>query len=201
MKNFVFIFFILVGTTALGQYNSGAFSVGWNTLKPLSDKEFTSKTSSAGMRIGYSKFVNERFGYGIEGGLNTLNDYVPRQTYEHPGGAITTDIYNYLYYFTLMGNAQYYFVQSKNFMPYASLAMGVAFSQYQIYYNVYNDADNQTSFVVRPEVGTLIRVKEYSNWGLKTSLSYDFAANKSDYFEIDNFSGIGFQLGIVLFTD
>jgi outer membrane protein len=145
--------------------------------------------------------MNDRFGFGIEGGFNTLDDYVPRQTYEFPGGAITTDIYNYLYYFTLMGNAQYYFVQGKNFIPYASVAMGVAFSEYRIYYNVYSEGDTQTSFVVRPEIGTLFRVKEYASWGLKSSVSYDFAANKSDQFEVGNFSGINFLVGIVLFAD
>jgi len=201
MRPLAFVFFILIGTAALGQYNKGVVSVGWNTLKPLSDKEFTNKTSSTGMRIGYSKFMNDRFGFGIEGGFNTLDDYVPRQTYEFPGGAITTDIYNYLYYYTLMGNAQYYFVQSKKFIPYASLAMGITFSEYRLYYNVYSQSDSQTSFVVRPEIGSLFRVKEYSKWGLKSSLSYDFAANKSDSFEVDNFSGISFQIGVVLFTD
>jgi outer membrane protein len=137
----------------------------------------------------------------LEGSYNTLDDYVPRRTYDFPGGAITTDIYNYLYYFTIMGNAQYYFVQGEKFIPYASLGMGVAFSEYRIFYNVYEDTDSQTSFVVRPEIGTLFRVKEYASWGLKSSVSYDFAANKSDYFEVDNFSGISFQIGVVLFTD
>jgi hypothetical protein len=201
MKSFIYIFFMLVGANALGQYNGGALTIGWNTLKPLSDKEFTSRTSSAGMRVGYSKFVNDRFGFGIEGGYNTLDDYVPRQTYEYPGGAITTDIYNYLYYYTLMAHGHYYILQSKNFIPYASLGMGVAFSEYRTYYNVYNDSDTQTSFAVRPEVGTLFRINEDARWGIKTAVSYDYTTNKSDYFETDNFSGISLQLGLVLFTD
>lgn len=201
MRSLAFIFFVLIGTSALAQMNSSFLSVGWNTIKPLSDKDYTSKTSSAGMRLSYSKLLNDRFGFGIEGGFNTLDDYVPRQTYEYPGGAITTDIYNYLYYYTLMANAQYYFVQGKNLIPYASLAMGAAFSEYRQYYNVYNDSDNKTSFVVRPEIGSLFRLKEYSTWGLKTAVSYDFTSNKSDYFETDNFSGISFQVGVVLFMD
>src|SRR5688572_18608597 len=121
MRFLAIIFFALISASAFAQVNESFVSVGWNTLKPLSDKDFTSGTSSAGMRIGYSKLLNEQFGFGIEGGYNTLQDYVPRQTYEYPGGAVTTDMYNYLYYYTLMANAQYYFVQSKNFMPYASV--------------------------------------------------------------------------------
>ncbi len=201
IRNLLLIFFILISISVHAQLYSGTFHVGWNTLKPLSDKEFTSKTSSAGVKAGFSKFMNDRLGFGLEGSYNTLDDYVPRRTYDFPGGAITTDIYNYLYYFTIMGNAQYYFVQGEKFIPYASLGMGVAFSEYRIFYNVYEDTDSQTSFVVRPEIGTLFRVKEYASWGLKSSVSYDFAANKSDYFEVDNFSGISFQIGVVLFTD
>lgn len=197
MRFFAFIFFVMIGTAAVAQMNSSFLSVGWNTLKPLSDKDFTSKTSSAGLRVGYSKMKSDRFGFGVEAGFNTLNDYVPRQTYEYPGGAFTTDFYNYLYYYSLMVNGQYYFVQSKHFVPYASVAMGVAFSEYRKYYNVYSDSDTKTSFAIRPEIGTLIRLKEYSSMGLKTAVSYDFAANKSDYFTVDNFSGISFQVGIV----
>jgi len=200
-RNSLPILFVLISISVRAQLYSGAFHVGWNTLKPLSDKEFTGNTSSAGVKVGYSKFMNDRFGFGIEGSYNTLDDYVPRSTYEFPGGAITTDLYNYLYYFTLMGNAQYYFVQGEKFIPYASLGMGVAFSEYRIFYNVYEDTDSKASFVVRPEIGTLFRVKEYAGWGFKSSVSYDFAANKSAYFEIDNFSGISFQIGVVLFTD
>jgi hypothetical protein len=201
LRIYITMLFVLSAVCLHAQLYQSAFHVGWNTLKPLSDKEFTSKTSSAGARIGFSKFMNDRFGFGIEGSYNTLDDYVPRATYEFPGGAVTTDIYNYMYYFTVMGNAQYYFVQGKNFIPYASLGMGVAFTEYRIFYNVYEETDSQTSFVVRPEIGTLFRLKEHGSFGFKTSLSYDFAANKSDYFSIDNFSGLNLLFGIVLFAD
>lgn len=200
-KHIISILFLTASLTASAQLYQEAFHVGWNTLIPLSDKEFTSKTSSAGVRVGFSKFMNDRFGFGIEGSYNTLSDYLPLKTYEFPGGAISTDVYNYLYYFTVLANAQYYFKQGDKFIPYAALGMGIAFSEYRIFYNVYEDNDNKNSFVIRPEVGTLFRIKEYARWGLKSSLSYDFAANKSDYFEVDNFSGLSFQIGVVLFTD
>jgi hypothetical protein len=81
------------------------------------------------------------------------------------------------------------------------MAMGVGFSNYRIFYNVYEDDDTKTGFVVRPEVGTLFRPKDYANWGLKASLSYDYTANKSTKFEVGNLSGIGFQIGVVFFAD
>ncbi|HET9054112.1 MAG TPA: hypothetical protein VFM90_08065, partial [Cyclobacteriaceae bacterium] len=165
---------------------------------PFSDKDFTGSTSTAGVRIGYTKFINEQFGFGLEAGYSTLDDYVPLTTFEQPGSAITTDIYNYLYYYTVMVNGQYYFAQGGRFMPYTSLGMGVAFSEYKIFYNVYQEADNTTGFAVRPEAGVLFKIKERSGFGLKAALGFDYATNKSDYFATKNFSGFNFQLGIIL---
>lgn len=195
----VSVIIFLVGCSLVGkaQEYSTAFHVGWNTMVPFSDKDFTGSTSSAGLRLGYTKFVNEKFGFGFEAGYSTLDDYVPPTTYEYPGGAITTDIYNYLYYFTIMANGQYYFTQGGRFIPYTSLGMGVAFSEYKIFYNVYQESDNNTGFVIRPEIGTLFRIKEYSSFGLKAALGFDYATNKSDYFETKNLAALNFQIGIV----
>lgn len=180
------------------QRHSNAFHLGWNALVPFSDKDFTGSTSTAGVRMGYTKFIDERFAFGLEVGYSTLDDYVPLTTFEFTGGAITTDIYNYLYYYTVMANGQYFFSQGNRFMPYTSLGMGVAFSEYKIFYNVYQESDNTIGFVVRPEVGTLFQVRERSGFGLKAAVGFDYATNKSDYFETKNLSGFNFQLGIVL---
>lgn len=198
IRAFAIILFIGLSLAAKGQEYNSAFHVGWNTLVPFSDEDFTSKASSAGLRLGYTKFINERFGFGLEVGYSTLDDYVPLQTYFYEDGAISTDIYNYLYYLTVMANGQYYFSQGKHFIPYASLGMGVTLSQYKIFYNVYSEADNETGFVVRPEIGTLFKIKEYSSFGLKAALGFDYATNASDYFATDNFAGLNFQLGIVI---
>ena len=201
MIRFIIVFFLIASSlTAKGQEYNTAFHIGWNTLVPFSDKDFTGSTSTAGIRVGYSKFVGDRFGFGFEGGYSTMDDYVAPTTYEYPGGAITTDIYNYLYYFTLMANGHYYLSQGKRFISYASLGMGVSFSEYKIFYNVYQENDQNTGFVIRPEIGTLFKVKENSGFGLKAALGFDYATNRSDYFETKNFSGLNFQLGFVLLS-
>lgn len=201
MSRFIIGFFLVASSlTAKGQEYNTAFHIGWNTLVPFSDKDFTGSTSTAGIRVGYSKFVGERFGFGFEGGYATMDDYVPPTTYGYPGGAITTDIYNYLYYFTLTANGHYYLSQGKRFISYTSLGMGVSFSEYKIFYNVYQENDQNTGFVIRPEIGTLFKVKENSGFGLKAALGFDYATNRSDYFETKNFSGLNFQLGLVLLS-
>jgi opacity protein-like surface antigen len=201
MKRRIIIFFLITASLVVkGQEFTSVFHIGWNTLVPFSDKDFTGSTSTAGIRLGYSKFIDNRFGFGFEAGYSTLDDYVPLATYEYPGGAVTTDIYNYLYYYTLMVNGQYYFSQGKRFIPYTSLGMGVAFSDYKIFYNVYEEADHNTGFVIRPEIGTLFKVKESSSFGLKAAIGFDYATNKSDYFETKNLSGFNLQLGFVFLS-
>lgn len=198
VRAFVILLFLAASWSARAQEYNSVFHVGWNTLVPFSDKDFTGKTSSAGARLGYTKFLNERFGLGFEVGYSTLDDYVPLQTYLYEDGAISTDVYNYLYHLTVMANGQYFFSQGKRFIPYASLGLGVALSQYKIFYNVYTEADNETGFAIRPEIGTLFKVKEYSSFGLKAALGFDYATNASDYFATKNFAGLNVQLGIVV---
>lgn len=198
IRVFAIILFVTISWIAKGQeYNSG-IHIGWNILVPFSDKDFTGSTSAAGARVGYTKFLSDRFGLGFEVGYSTLDDYVPPQTYVFDNGAITTDRFNYLYYLTIMANGQYYFSQGRHFTPYTSLGMGVALSQYKVFYNAYQDSDRNTGFVVRPEIGTLIRIRENSTFGLKAALGFDYATNSNDYFGTKNLAGMNVLLGVVL---
>lgn len=190
---------ILLPLLIFAQPADGAFNATLNIQQPLY-KEFVGN-SSVGMRVGYTRFSSSKFGWGIEAAYNTLNDYVPRQTYTFPGGAITTDIFNYMYYFTLLANAQYYYKASDRLIPYASLGAGLAITRYTLFYNVYQEGDNNRSWVVRPEAGVLFRVRQYSSLGLKSAVSWEYAGNKSDAYALKNFSALAFQVGIVIFSD
>lgn len=197
----VFIFlFTVVSVVASAQIYESGFHITLNTLKTLSDNEFIDRTSSNGVRLGYSKFLGEHFGIGIEGGYSVMQGHDPFKTYSYEGGAISYESFRYVNYYTLMVNGQYYFIQGKNFLPYASLGVGVASGRYKEFYNVYLDEDKNTGFAVRPEVGTLFRVKEHAGWGLKAAVGYDYTTNKSEYFNTDNLSSLNFQFGFVFLT-
>ncbi|HRJ31574.1 MAG TPA: outer membrane beta-barrel protein [Cyclobacteriaceae bacterium] len=200
MKLKIAIILLAITPAAIAQVAESAFHVSWVTMKPTYT-DYVSKTSSRGFNVGFTKFINERFGAGLSGGYTVLDDYVPRQTYTFPGGAITTDIFNYMYFYTLMANGQYYFKTEGLFVPYASLSAGAAFTEYTIFYNAYSDSDTKTSFNLRPELGALYRFQKYSTLGMKAAIGYDFVTNKSEYFDLKNFSALSFQIGIVLFND
>jgi hypothetical protein len=186
--------------TAQAQIAESGFHINWTIVKPTYT-DFVGKTSSRGVRLGFTRFINEHFGAGIEGGFNVLDDYVPRQTYYYPGGAITTDIFNYMYNYTLTVNGQYYFKKSGLFVPYAALHAGVIFTEYTLFYNAYSETESKAGIAMRPELGALYRFQTYGALGLKAAIGYEYAANKSESYGIDNFSGLNVQIGIVLFNN
>ncbi|MBX2964506.1 MAG: outer membrane beta-barrel protein [Cyclobacteriaceae bacterium] len=200
MRILAISFFVLICAVTQAQIAESGFHINWTIVKPTTT-DFVSKTSSRGVRVGFTKFINEQFGAGIEGGFNVLDDYVPRQTYVQPGSAITTDIFNYMYNYTLTANGQYYFKKSGLFVPYAALHAGVMFTEYTLFYNAYSESENKTGFVVRPELGALYRVKTYGSLGFKAAVGYEYATNKSENYNIGNFSGLNVQFGIVLFNN
>lgn len=200
MRTIAIVFFVLTMATAQAQIAESGFHINWTIVKPTYT-DYVSKTSSRGVRLGFTKFINEQFGAGIEGGFTVLDDYVPRQTYEQPGGAITTDIFNYMYNYTLTANGQYYFKKSGLFVPYAALHAGVVFTEYTQFYNAYSSTENKTGAVVRPELGAMYRFQTYGALGLKAAIGYEYATNKIEEVGIDNFSGLNVQIGIVLFNN
>ncbi len=46
-----------------------------------------------------------------------------------------------------------------------------------------------------PEAGMIVRLGR--SIGAMAAVHYDYSTNKSEYFNYDNFSALGFQLGVV----
>ena len=127
---------------------------------------------------------------------NSLYEYAPRKTYELPNGAVTTDLYKYVYTLPFGLNAHYYFQGNKLVTPYAGLMLGTTYSQQKIYYNTYVTEDENWGFYIRPEIGAMIKFDEYTNWGLLIGARYNYSTNQQADFKIDNISTISLQLGM-----
>ncbi|MBX2960870.1 MAG: hypothetical protein KF687_00060 [Cyclobacteriaceae bacterium] len=200
MRSIIFLTCFLLSASAVAQVAESGFHVTWSIMVPTY-KEYVGNTSTNNFRVGFTRFLNERFGFGIDGGYAVLDDYVPRQTYTYPGGAITTDMFNYMYYYTLTGSGKYFFIHDGLVVPYVALGAGASFTDYTIYYNAYTEVDEKFGFLIRPELGTYFRFEKYSALGLKASVTWDYTTNKSDHIDVKNFSGLGFQIGLVLFSN
>jgi hypothetical protein len=200
MRQYIILVCFLTNTISYAQLAESAFHVNWSIMVPTYT-EYVGNPSRAGFRVGFTRFINDRFGFGIDGGYSVLDDYVPRQTYTFPGGAITTDIFNYMYYYTLSASGKYFFLSEGLLAPYAALGAGVSYTEYTIYYNAYSNTDDKVAFLMRPEAGTYFRFGKYSGLGLKAAVTFDYTTNKTEYYDLKNFSGLGFQIGLVLFNN
>lgn len=173
------------------------FGVAWDVNIPTGN-EFLETTSYYGFKIEYRRALKGNFSLGGEMAWNSFHEYVPRSTYQLKNGAITTDLYKYIYTLPIALNGHYYFKGGKIFHPYAGLALGATYSQQDLFYNTYVTEYDNWGFLARPELGAIIRLSENSGFGILVGARYSYSTNQQDDFKIDGLKSIGLQLGIVL---
>jgi opacity protein-like surface antigen len=199
MKKIVaFVLFLFALTQANAQEKYIYVNLDINT--PLSNKGWLDKTSSRGLKFGYRKFITEKFSAGLDLGVANYSQYFPKETFEYPSGALTTDYFNYITSYTVTASGQYYFGGNDIFHPYAGIGLGAMNNQYTQYYNIYTDVDRSWGFLARPEAGVLVRISQRRSIGLMAAIHYDYATNQSDDNNYSNFTGFGVQVG-VMFLD
>jgi hypothetical protein len=173
-----------------------------NVLKPMSNTDWIEDVTLASGRIGYRGFIRPNFSAGLDLGWATYDQYVPPVTIENSSGAITTDYFNYIYSYTGVISGQYYFKEEDEdrLFPYAGLGLGAATNEYVLYYNIYEDTERSWGFLARPELGILFRFSDRSSLGIMAAVHYDYSTNKSEKFQYNNFSALGFQIGLIGMT-
>jgi hypothetical protein len=170
--------------------------------KPLSNTGWIEDVSLRAGKLGYRGFIRPNFSAGLDLGWANYDQYEPPVTKQNPTGAITTDYFHYIYSYSGVISGQYYFKQEDEdrLFPYAGLGLGATTNEYVLYYNIYEDAERSWGFLARPEIGLLFRFTERSQLGIMAAIHYDYATNKSEKFAYDNFSALGFQIGIMAMT-
>jgi len=195
---------ILIGffSTTLAAAQEKYIYLNLNGSKPLSNTEWVDDFSFSGGRIGYRGFIRPNFSAGLDLGWANFDQYEPLSTKETATGAITTDYFHYVYSYSAVVSGQYYFKEEDEdrLFPYAGLGLGANTNEYVLYYNIYEDTERGWGFLARPEVGVLFRFTERGSLGVMAAVHYDFSTNKSEKFRYDNFSAIGFQIGLMAMT-
>jgi hypothetical protein len=167
--------------------------------KPLSNTDWIKDLSFSGGKLGYRGFIRPNFSVGLDLGWTNFDQYEPTRTKENATGAITTDYFHYIYSYSAVVSGQYYFKdeEEERLFPYAGLGLGANTNEYVLYYNIYEDSQRSWGFLARPELGVLWRFSDRSPLGIMAAVHYDFSTNKSDKFAYNNFSVIGFQIGLM----
>jgi hypothetical protein len=64
-----------------------------------------------------------------------------------------------------------------------------------MYYNNFVSEDKNWGFLVRPEVGAIIKFQD--QWGALIGASYAYSTNKNPSLGIKNLGDVNFQIGLV----
>ncbi|HEY0744685.1 MAG TPA: outer membrane beta-barrel protein [Chryseosolibacter sp.] len=197
MKTIFSILLIFAAATVLAQPKY--LYLGINYDMPLSNKDWVSKGSAQGIRLGYRSFITDRVSAGIDLGSSSVNEYKPTRTIESSTGAITTDYFNYIYSYSAVISGQYNFLVGDGDLvfPHVGLGLGANYNEYTQYYNIYTDSDKAFGFLARPEAGILVRFGTRRSLGAMASVHYDYSTNKSEVFGYKNYSTVGFQIGLM----
>lgn len=197
MKRFLVTTLVVVAGSLQAQF-SKYYAAGFDFNMPIVNREFIDNFSQQSYKLVYREFVNDRLTVGGELGMATYNDYIPPYVYQQDNLSIYTDIFSYVYNYTLTVSGEYFFTTEKIAMPYAGFGIGAAYNQFTMYYNVYQQQDKRWGALIRPHAGVIVRFSKNSNWGVMTDLHLDYATTKSQDTDYNNgFANVGLQVGLV----
>jgi outer membrane protein W len=171
------------------------FILNWEVAIPT-NSDFLSKTSFINWRAEYRHLITNEFAFGVSIGWNSFEEKVDQQLFEEEDGstAVFTDLVRQVYQIPFSANGYYYFGGTEEFRPYAGLGLGANYSQQEAYFNVFVIEDTNWGFYLRPEIGAQYLFD--SGFGFIGYLSYNYATNSSEFFDVDNLSHVGIGLGV-----
>lgn len=174
------------------------FTFAWDVNLPMGDHPIES-TSFSGGKMEFRKMVTHNISVGLDLSWNSYYDYKPYQTYKvNETTDITSDLYKFVYTLPMSITSHYYFENYGGiFQPYAGLGLGAVYSEQDVFVNIYDINADNWGFLVRPEIGTIIRFQRDSDMGLMLGARYSYSTNSNTTFKFDNLQALGFQLGFV----
>jgi len=204
-RNIIFslLLILMTGISSFAQndnprplFNQMGF-LSWNPSIPM-DNNFVSATSYKGGSFGFRKMLKSgKVSIGGDMSWNAFQEYADRKTYPlGNNGAVTTDFVKYIYTLPIAVTGHYYFSSEKLLNLYAGLGIGTTYGKEELYYNTYVTEDYQWGFLVRPEVGLIIKPQLHSGWGILAGCRYNYSTNEQTDFDIPNLQSVEFQVGI-----
>ncbi|HTE28411.1 outer membrane beta-barrel protein [Flavitalea sp.] len=194
-KIITFSLVLFVGIVCYGQQKEGSeLYFNWNLGAPVSNS-FVKGFNGSGANLGYNKFIQKNLSVGAAIGWNNYNTYYDRQTYSNKTGAITTDMYTYIFALPVTLTATKYFDLGKIVSPYIKIGAGAMYSEQNQYYNIYQDGNNNWGFTAIPEIGARFDLVPGSKWSLNASAQYLYATNKASDYGLKNLKTLSANIG------
>ncbi|MBO9701460.1 MAG: outer membrane beta-barrel protein [Sporocytophaga sp.] len=170
----------------LFSYNYGmGFATG--DLKSYIDKKLFD-----GFSVEGRFFINKNISLGLNVGYNDFRKYLNREVYSTGSGNISAVQTRYFNTVPVLATGFYYLNSISAFKPYAGIGIGAYVSNYQKYYSTLESKHTKTCFGFRPEIGTLIKLR--NGLGLIVSGRYNYATYSYQEFSSLNYFELNFGL-------
>jgi len=197
MKKIIITSSLVFLFAASGFTQTNMFGIGWEINSP-NNNDYLTKTSYSGGKVEYRHYLKQKnLSVGLAINWCTYEQHLARQTFQSGDGnsAVTSDFVAQAYQLPMTATVHYYFTGGHMLKPYVGVALGGQYMEQSLYYNVYVSEDNNWGFVARPELGTIIKFKGSTGWGLLAAANFSFATNKTDLIGSNSFNNFGFTIG------
>ena len=184
-----------IGSKAQVSLNS-YYNIDWQFNIPLANN-FSDGASGWGMNYEGGYYVTPDIAVGAFLSFHTNNEYFPRRTIMLSETLSMNSDQQHQMFTLPFGALVKYRFQEADFQPYATMKLGVCYSQFSDYYYIFVSNQNRWGFFMSPEIGF-----NYYPWpngiGFHAALYYSFATNECNLMSYKQsiLNNIGFRLGL-----
>lgn len=185
----------LFQNTLFSQQGAWQFNAGYSAAIPTGNlKNLVDETSLRGWNVAVMYGVTDKASVGIASGFQDFYQKYPREVLHGEGSDISAVISNSIQVIPIMLKGKYNFSNGSFIQPFAALAAGGNFIQYQKYYGQFVDSRSKFGFAAQPEVGVHIPISKMRKIGLDFAAAYNIMPFK--YNDADGLNHFAVKAGI-----
>ena len=186
---------IFFQNSSFSQQGAWQLNAGYSVAIPTGNlKNLVDETSLRGWNVAVMYGVTDKASVGIASGFQDFYQKYPREVLHGEGSDLSAVISNSIQVIPIMVKGKYNFSNEGSIQPFAALAAGGNFIQYQKYYGQFVDSRSKFGFAAQPEVGVHIPISKMRKIGLDIAAAYSIMPFK--YNDADGLNHISVKAGI-----
>jgi len=186
---------ILFQHSLFGQQGAWKFNAGYSVAIPAGNlKNLVEETSLRGWSASVMYSVTKEAYVGIASGFQDFYQKYPREILHGEGSDVSAVVSNSIQVIPIMLKGKYNFSQEGRVQPFAAMAAGGNFIQYNKYYGQFVDSRSKFGFAAQPEIGVHIPIGKMRRIGLEVSAAYSIMPFK--YNDADGLNHLAVKAGV-----
>ncbi len=162
------------------------YTFSWNTTFTLGDfNKWVGNASPAGFDLGGRYFIKGGLAAGFNMSWQRVSQIYANETYSIPatGQAITATNYRFTWMVPFQAVIAYHIMPDRMVSPYIGLGIGGDYMEHHLMIQEYDIYKTRWDFSLTPEIGALIKLGYYSQWGALVAFNYKWTTNQIDLYK------------------